>query len=134
MLSKETSSTAFESLLWLKQGLNLSTPGHWQTLYSLGQWTNEAQMYIYTYIYIYIHLGLMKKNVYIYIYVLPYCFYHIWRELINVFSLIVCIPCTFCPTLGHHQGRIYYKSDVTFVFASQLCKSIFTVGVYSICF
>ena len=28
-----------------------------------------------------------------------------------------CIPSTFCPTLGHHQGRIYYKSDVTFVFA-----------------
>ena len=27
----------------------------------------------------------------------------------------VCIPSTFCPTLGHHQGRIYYKSDITFV-------------------
>ena len=27
------------------------------------------------------------------------------------------IPSTFCPTLGHHQGRIYYKSDVTFAFA-----------------
>ena len=27
---------------------------------------------------------------------------------------------TYCPwtlTWGHHQGRIYYKSDVTFVFA-----------------
>ena len=32
-------------------------------------------------------------------------------------SIVVCIPSTFCPTLGHHQGRIYYKSDVTFVLA-----------------
>ena len=50
-------------------------------------------------------------------FVLPYCFYRIWRELIDVFSIIVYIPSTFCPTLGHHQGRIYYKRDVTFVFA-----------------
>ena len=39
------------------------------------------------------------------------------RELIYVLSIVVCIPSTFCPTLGHHQGRIYYKSDVTFVLA-----------------
>ena len=50
-------------------------------------------------------------------FVLPYCFYRIRRELIYVFSIVVCIPSTFCPTLGHRQGRIYYKSDVTFVFA-----------------
>ena len=34
-----------------------------------------------------------------------------------VLSIVVCIPSTFCPTLGRHQGRIYYKSDVTFVLA-----------------
>ena len=28
-----------------------------------------------------------------------------------------CIPSIFCQTLGHHQGRIYYKSDITFVLA-----------------
>ena len=48
-------------------------------------------------------------------FVLPYCFYRTRRELIYVFSIY--IPSTFCPPLGHHQGRIYYKSDVTFVFA-----------------
>ena len=32
-------------------------------------------------------------------------------------SIVVCIPSTFCPTLGHHQGRIYNKSNVTFVLA-----------------
>ena len=37
--------------------------------------------------------------------------------LIYVLSIVVCIPSTFCPSLGHHQGRIYYKSDVTFVLA-----------------
>ena len=51
----------------------------------------------------------------LYPFVFPYCFYRIWRELIYVFFIY--IPSTFCPTLGHHQGRIYYKSDVTFVFA-----------------
>ena len=51
----------------------------------------------------------------------PYYFYRIQGELIYVLSIVVCIPSTFCPTLGHHQGRIYYKSDVTFVFASYYC-------------
>ena len=48
-------------------------------------------------------------------FILPYWFYRVRRELIDVFSLIVYISNTFCPTLGNHQGRIYYKSDVTFV-------------------
>ena len=47
----------------------------------------------------------------------PYYFYRIWGELIYVLFIVLCFPSTFCPTLGHHQGRIYYKSDVTFVFA-----------------
>ena len=41
--------------------------------------------------------------------------------MIYVLSIVVCIPSTFCPTLGHHQGRIYYKSDVTFVLANYYC-------------
>ena len=49
--------------------------------------------------------------------VLPYCFYRIQRELIYVLSIVVCIPSTFYLTLDHHQGRIYFKSDVTFDFA-----------------
>ena len=51
----------------------------------------------------------------------PYYFYRILGELIYVLSIVVCIPSTFCPTLGHHQGRIYYKSDVTFVLAYYYC-------------
>ena len=51
----------------------------------------------------------------------PYYFYRIRGELIYVLSIVVCIPSTFCPTLGHHQGRIYYKSDVTFVLAYNYC-------------
>ena len=51
-------------------------------------------------------------------FVLLYCFYRIRQELIYVLSIVIYIPSTFCPTLGHHQGRIYYKSDVTFVFAN----------------
>ena len=51
----------------------------------------------------------------------PYYFYRIRGELIKVLSIVVCIPSTFCPTLGHHQGRICYKSDVTFVLANYYC-------------
>ena len=51
----------------------------------------------------------------------PYYFYRIGGELIYVLSIVVCIPSTFCPTLGHHQGRIYYKRDVTFVLAYYYC-------------
>ena len=47
----------------------------------------------------------------------PYYFYRIWGELIFVLSIVVRIPRTFGPTLGHHQGMIYYKSDATFVLA-----------------
>ena len=44
----------------------------------------------------------------------PYYFYRIGGgELIYVLSIVVCIPSTFCPTLGHHQVRIYNKRDVT---------------------
>ena len=38
-----------------------------------------------------------------------YYFYRIRGVVIDL-----CIPSTFCPTLGHHQGRIYYQSDVNF--------------------
>ena len=51
----------------------------------------------------------------------PYYFYRIRGELIYVLSIVACIPSTFCPTLGHHEGRIYYKSDVTFVLAYYFC-------------
>ena len=49
-------------------------------------------------------------------FVLLYCFYRIRQGLIYVLSIVLYIPSTFCSILGHHQGRIYYKS-VTFVFA-----------------
>ena len=79
--------------------------------------------YIYIYIYIYIgskssliQISLNIFCLYIFFWIRLYCFYRIRWELIYVLSIVVYIPSTFCPTLGHHQGRIYYKSDVTFVF------------------
>ena len=44
----------------------------------------------------------------------PDYFYRIRGELIYVLTIVVCVPSTFCPILGHHQGKIYYKSDVAF--------------------
>ena len=93
-------------------------------------------VYIYMYIYththacicIYINANLIEHNrhfmpTYSLLdpFEFPYYFYRIRGELIKVLSIIVCIPSTFCPTLGHHQGRICYKSDVTFVLANYYC-------------
>ena len=96
-------------------------------------------IYIYIYIYIYTQISLnirhfLSTYFLVDLFILPYYFYRIRWELIDVFSMIVYIPSTFYPTLGHHQGRIYFKRDVTFVFALLLCKSVFTIGVCSICF
>ena len=83
-------------------------------------------IYIYNIynIYIYIYINVIKHNrhfMFTYFLLGPfeflYCFCRIRGGLIYVLSIVVCIPSTFCPTLGHHQGRIYYKSDVTFVLA-----------------
>ena len=62
----------------------------------------------------------------------PYWFYSIRRELIDISFIISYFLSTFCPTLGHHQGRIYYKSDTTFVCTLWLCKkkSVWAVAVY----
>ena len=63
-------------------------------------------------------------------FILLYWFYHIRRELIDIFSIIIYFPSTFCPTLGHHQERMYYKRDVTFVCTLPLYKkSIWAVAV-----
>ena len=94
---------------------------------------------IYIYIYIYIYICIFRQHFFVnanfikhnrhfmFTYFLldpfefPYYFYRILGELIYVLSIVACIPSTFCPTLGHHQGRIYYKSDVTFVLAYYYC-------------
>ena len=87
------------------------------------------RIYIYIYIYIYwrhffINTNFVEYNRYFlstYFIadpsILPYYFYRIRRELIDVFSIFLYIPSTLCTTLGHRQGRIYDKSDITFVFA-----------------
>ena len=104
---------------------------------------NSCQyIYIYIYIYIYKYMCIyIDRFIYMYIdanfikhnrhfmstyflldpFEFPYYFYCILGELIYVLSIVACIPSTFCPTLGHHQGRIYYKSDVTFVLAYYNC-------------
>ena len=49
-------------------------------------------------------------------FILPYCFYRIRRELIDIFSITVYIPSTFCPTLGHHQGGDLLQKGFNFCF------------------
>ena len=84
--------------------------------------------HIYIYIYIYIYANFIKHNRHFmptYSLLDPfefsYYFYRIRGELIKVLSIVLCIPSTFCPTLGHHQRRICYKNDVTFVLAYYYC-------------
>ena len=85
-----------------------------------------------TYIYIYILISLNIIDIFclhIFFWIRSYC--RIRRELIYVLSIVVCISSTFCPTLGHYQGRIYYKSDVTFVFAYYYYVIASLVVIYS---
>ena len=95
-------------------------------------------IYIYVcgwlYIYIYIrsissllNISLNIIDIFVYIFFinlfeLPYWSYGIRLELVDTSSIISNCPSTFCPTLGHHQRRMYYKSDVTFVCTLLLCK------------
>ena len=67
---------------------------------------------------------------------LPYWSYDIRRELVDKSSIISYFPSTFYPTLGHHQRRMYYKSDITFVCTLLLCKkkSVCTVVLCSVYF
>ena len=54
---------------------------------------------------------------------LPYRSYDIRREMADKPSIISYFPNSFCPSVSHHQGRMYYKSDVTFVCTLLLCKN-----------
>ena len=61
------------------------------------------QLYIYIYIYFIKHnRHFMSTYFLLDSFEFPYYFYHIQGELIYVLSIVVCIPSTFCLTLGHH--------------------------------
>ena len=91
---------------------------------------------MYIYIYIYVYLGSISSLMQISLNIIDILCLHIffWIRsnsritfivfgggLVLVLSIVVCIPSTFCPTLGHHQGKIYNRSDVTFVLANYYC-------------
>ena len=66
---------------------------------------------------------------------LPYLLYNIWWELVHKLSIINCFPSTFYPILGHHQGCVYSKSDVTFACTFQLVRmSVYTDVLSSVYF
>ena len=111
------------------------------------------EIYIYIYICIYIYIYIFRQHFFVNAnfikhnrhfmstyflldpFEFPYCFHCILGELIYVLSIVACIPSTFCPTLGHHQGRIYDKSDVTFVLAYYYCvRASLPLKVFGVCF
>ena len=101
----------------------------------------KLPLFIYIYIYIYIYTWIFWQHFFIDTYLiehnrhflptyffvhpfeLPYWSYDIWQELVDKPSIISYFPSTFLPTLSNHQGRMYYKSDVTFVCTLLLCKN-----------
>ena len=99
----------------------------WQTEKNSRGWDTYFPHTIYIYIYMqhfFVNTNFIKHNRHFMSryflldqFKFPYYFYRIRGELIYVLSIVVCIPSTFCPTLGHHQRRIYYKnkSYITFV-------------------
>ena len=84
-----------------------------------------------SYIYIYIYIGSISSLIQISVNIIDILCLHIffWIRsnshitfivfggIIYVLSLVLCIPSTFCPTSGHHQGRIYYKKWCNFCFS-----------------
>ena len=108
---------------------------------------DTGEICIYIYIYIYIHIGSISSLIHISLNIIDIFCLHIvcWSfriavlirsELVDESSIISYFPNSFCLTLGHHQGRIYYKSEVTFVCTLLLCnkKSVCTVAVCSVYF
>ena len=101
-----------------------------------------TRWYIYIYIYIYIQFSLNIIDIFclhIFLLILSYCciYFKVFSgNSLIYFSIIIYFPSSFCPTLGHHQGRVYKKSDVTFVCKLLLCKkkSIWSVAVCSVYF
>ena len=75
--------------------------------------------------------------VYIFLLILSNCRIDlmIFGQLVDKFSIISYFPSSFSPTLDHHQVRMYYKSDITFVCTLLLCKkSVCTVVLCSVYF
>ena len=105
-----------------------------------------AQSYIYIFIYIYIYIYIcvcvFGQHFFISEYIieqyrhvlstyfcirpfqLPNWFYNIQRELIDEIPISNCYPSTFYPILGHHQGCVYCKSNMTFACTLLLCKCL----------
>ena len=127
------------SINWIHTHIHTHTHTHTHT---------HIYIYIYTYIYIYIYIYIYRQHFFVnsnfikhnrhfmstYFlldpFEFPYYFYRIRGEFIYVLSIVVCIPRTFCTTLGHHQGRICYKKWCNFCFSILLlCKGVFLTQV-----
>ena len=136
----ELSSSVLIWVTFFCQSTGTLLPRHTHT-YTHTHTHTHTYIYIYIYIYMYIYIirifwqhffintNFVEHNrhflsTYFLVdpFELPYWLYTIGREMIDISSMIVYFPSTFCPTLGHHQGRIYNKSDATFVCTLLLCK------------
>ena len=96
---------------------------------------DDDEIYIYIYIYIYwqhflidsylieLKRHFLSTNFFVNPFELQYWSFDFRPELVDKPSIISYFPSTFCPTFGHHQGRMYYKRDVTFVCTLLLCKN-----------
>ena len=102
-----------------------------------GTLLNDPRIYIYIYMCVCIFCQNFFINTYFiehnrhflstYFFVNPfelqYWSYDSQRELVDKPSIISYFPSTFDLTLGHHQGRMYYESDVNFVCTLLPCKN-----------
>ena len=70
--------------------------------------------FVVIYICIWLNIIDIFVNIFFCSFEFPYRSNDIRRELVDKSSIISYFPSTFCPTFDHHQGRMYYKSDVTF--------------------
>ena len=103
----------------------------------------SLSLYIYIYIYwqnFFIDTYLIEHNkhfcLHIFLLILSNCridFMKFDGKLVDKYSIISYFPSTFCPAWGHHQGRKFFTSHVTFVCTLLLCrKSVCTVILCSV--
>ena len=112
---------------WINILPNLSISAHTHT-----------HTHTHTHIYIYVYFGGISSLIHVWLNIIDiFCLhiffvnpfelanrsYDIRQDLVDKPSIISYFPSTFCQTLGHLQGKMYYKSHVTFVCTLLLRKN-----------
>ena len=134
MLSKVVSSSIFKVFGMTRPGIEPRSPGPLANTLTAG-----PMSHIYIYIYIYIYINFIKNNRHFmstYFLLDPFEFPYYYSGGIDLCIVHSCIyPYYFLPDLGPSSGEDLLQKWCNFCFSIlSLCKSVFTVEDYGVCF